>query len=118
MTKYVYEPENLIAGSAEIVTEPVTVAISQNLALGQVVTKNEDGDVVAATVATDIYGIIADPVITNGTTKGVSVIYIAGEFNKRKISIPEGGNKAEYSNALRKIGIYLKNAEGNGVTYA
>lgn len=113
-----YEPENLIVGSTDIVTSPETVAVSQTLVLGQVVAKDASGDIIASATPSDVYGIIADPVITDASRKGNTVVYLHAEFNKNKIVIPEDGDKVAYANALRKIGIYLKNVEGNGVTYA
>ncbi|HWI50405.1 MAG TPA: head decoration protein [Rummeliibacillus sp.] len=114
----VYVPENLIVGSTDIVTSPETVALSQTLVLGQVVAKDNSGDIIASATPADVYGIIADPVITDASKKGNTVVYLHAEFNQKKIVLPAEADAKAYATALRKIGIYLKSVEGNGVTYA
>lgn len=106
---HVLEHENLLAGFQDnVVTEGVVVAASQEVAVGQVVTLNATGQVIAATAATDVYGIMADAVATaTGETKA-AVIFKRGEFNARKIILPADANAVEFKKALSKIGITLR----------
>lgn len=109
----ILEFDNLLAGfQSDVVTEPITVAASQELSVGQVISLNVNGEAVAMTAqstATDVYGIMADAVATaEGETKS-AVIYKRGEFNTRKIILPEGANTVAYKKALSNIGITLRN---------
>lgn len=109
----VLEHENLLAGFQDkVVTEPITVAAEQELSVGQVFALNTEGEAVAMTkesVATEVYGIMADAVATAvGETKA-AVCYKRGEFNSRKIILPTDSNTVEYKKALSKIGITLRN---------
>lgn len=109
----VLEFDNLLAGfQSEVVTEPITVAPNQELSVGQVFTLNADGQAEAMTGQSDasnVYGIMADAVATANNETKEAVCYVRGEFNARKIILPEGANQVEYKKALRNIGIILRN---------
>lgn len=109
----ILEHENLLAGfQSDVVTEPITVAPEQELSVGQVFALNASGQAVsmnAESVASDVYGIMADAVATaTGETKA-AVGYKRGEFNARKIILPEGTDAVLYKKALSNIGITLRN---------
>lgn len=112
LQRHVLEHENLLAGFQDnVVTEPVTVAASQELSVGQVITLNSDGQAVAMTNeddVTDVYGIMADAVATGENETRAAVIYTQGEFNSRKIILPEDADTVEFKKALRNIGITLR----------
>lgn len=109
----ILEYENLLAGfQSNVVTEPITVAASQELSVGQVFSLNSAGEAVAMTAestATDVYGIMADAIATAADEKKVAVCYKRGEFNARKIILPEGADTVAYKKALSNIGITLRN---------
>lgn len=108
----IMEYDNLLVGfQSEVVTEPVTVAANQELSVGQVIALNTDGQAVAMTKddANEVYGIMADAIATGENETKVAVIYKRGEFNARKIILPEGANKIELKKALSNIGIILRN---------
>ncbi|MGC7929801.1 head decoration protein [Lysinibacillus sp. VIII_CA] len=109
---YVLEHENLLAGFQDkVVTESIKVAPEQELSVGQVFALDAKGEAVAMTkesVATEVYGIMADAVATaTGETKA-AVCYKRGEFNSRKIILPTESNVIEYKKALSNIGITLR----------
>lgn len=109
---YVLEHDNLLAGFQDnVVTEPIKVAAEQELSVGQVFALNVDGEAVAMTkdsVATEVYGIMADAVATTvGETKA-AVCYKRGEFNSRKIILPTDSNVVAFKKALSNIGITLR----------
>ncbi len=108
----VLEHENLLAGFQDnVVTEPVTVAAEQELSVGQVIALNATGQAIAmtdASVATDVYGIMADAIATAAGETKAAVCYKRGEFNARKIILPEVENTIAYKKALSNIGITLR----------
>lgn len=108
----ILEFENLLAGFQDnVVTEPVVVAASQEVSVGQVIALNGQGQAIAMTGssnATEVYGIMADAIATaEGETKA-AVIYKRGEFNARKIILPQDADKVAYKKALSNIGITLR----------
>ncbi len=109
----ILEHENLLAGfQSDVVTEPIIVAPEQELSVGQVFMINASGQAVsmkAEGVATDIYGIMADAVATAQNETKAAVGYKRGEFNARKIIIPEGADAVAFKKALSNIGITLRN---------
>ncbi|MEQ6355927.1 head decoration protein [Lysinibacillus sp. M3] len=109
---YVLEHENLLAGFQDkVVTEAIKVAAEQELSVGQVFALNAKGEAVAMTkesVATEVYGIMADAVATAASETKAAVCYKRGEFNSRKIILPTDSNAVEYKKALSNIGITLR----------
>ena len=108
----VLEYENLLVGFQDnIVTEPITVAAEQELSVGQVFALNAEGQAIAMTgssTATEVYGIMADAVATTTDETKAAVCYKRGEFNARKIILPDGGDAVAYKKALSNIGITLR----------
>lgn len=108
----ILEFDNLLAGFQDnVVTEPIVVAAEQEVAVGQVIALNENGEAIAMTAqdtATDVYGIMADAVATAENETKAAVIYKRGEFNARKIILPTGASPVEYKKALSNIGITLR----------
>jgi|GEM_PF-1555550 len=109
---YALEHENLLAGFQDkVVTEPIKVAAEQELSVGQVFALDAKGEAVAMTkesVATEVYGIMADAVATAAGETKAAVCYKRGEFNSRKIILPTDSNVIEYKKALSNIGITLR----------
>ncbi|MER1986585.1 MAG: head decoration protein [Solibacillus sp.] len=108
----VLEYENLLAGFQDnVVTEAVTVAAEQELSVGQVFTLDEQGQAVAMTAGapTEVYGIMADAIATTAGETKAAVCYKRGEFNARKIILPEDSDVIAYKKALSNIGITLRN---------
>lgn len=109
------EHENLLAGyQSQVVTEAVTVALSQELSVGQVFALNASGQATAidGTILTvnDVYGIMADAVATDAINTKKAVCFVAGEFNASKIILPDGAVFNDYKEVLRNKGIYLRSA--------
>lgn len=109
----VLEFDNLLAGfQSDVVTESITVAAEQELSVGQVIALNATGEAIAmtgASTATEVYGIMADAVATAAGETRAAVIYKRGEFNSRKIILPDGSDAIAYKKALSNIGITLRN---------
>lgn len=109
---HVLEHDNILAGFQDnVVTEPVKVAANQELSVGQVIALNANGEAVAMTtesVATDVYGIMADAVATSESETKAAVIYKRGEFNARKIILPADADAVAYKKSLSNIGITLR----------
>ncbi len=109
----VLEFENLLAGfQSDVVTEPIIVAPDQELSVGQIFELNTSGQAVAMkldSVATEVYGIMADAVATASDETKAAVGYKRGEFNARKIIFPDGVDNVAYKKALSNIGITLRN---------
>ena len=109
----ILEFDNLLAGfQSDVVTEPITVAASQELSVGQVFALNVDGQAVAMTAestAADVYGIMADAIATTASETKAAVCYKRGEFNARKIILPTDANQVDYKKTLSNIGITLRN---------
>jgi Bacteriophage lambda head decoration protein D len=109
----ILEFDNLLAGfQSDVVTEPIVVAASQELSVGQVFALNAEGQAVAMTTestSTDVYGIMADAVATAAGETKAAVCYKRGEFNARKIILPDETKSVAYKKALSNIGITLRN---------
>jgi hypothetical protein len=108
-----FVPDNLIADGYPIVTEAVTVLSGQNLVRGALVGKiTASGKIVlslsaAADGSQTPYGILSEDVDASSSDKA-SVIYIAGAFNKTKVTFGTGHTAASTLNALRDSNIYLR----------
>lgn len=109
-----FNHDNLFAGNGvqPPVTQPVTVAANQSLERGAVFELNSSGEAVVPTGApidpSKVYGIMAETVVTDGAGTTESAAYMTGEFNERKIIVPEGVTLEDYRPSLRKLGIFLK----------
>lgn len=105
--------DNLFAGNTmAVVTEEIVVAESQTLEKGAVFEKDVNGHAIVPTGSppdpTKAYGIMAESVTTQAGETKTSVAYVTGEFNIDKIVFPSGGDLDGYKDALRKLGIFLK----------
>lgn len=109
---FVLEHENILAGFQDkVVTEPIIVAAEQELSVGQVFALNARGEAVAMakeTVVTEVYGIMADAVVTAAGETRAAVCYKRGEFNVRKIILPTDSDAVAFKKALSNIGITLR----------
>lgn len=107
------QPEELIAGNAEIVTG--VKKASAELKKGAPVCLNSDGELAAVsvsgsaeagyTVSTDgLYGILAEDAAEDED----GIVYLSGEFFGDKLVLPDHASVADVEIPLRNLGIYLK----------
>ncbi len=112
MLRETFEYDNIFAGNVmPVVTESVEVAESQTIAKYSIVELDASGKVVFPAGEIDVnkvYGITTEAIVTEAGENKPVVLFMTGEFNERKIVVPEGKTIAEYKPALRKLGIFLK----------
>lgn len=100
-----FKYDNLFAGSAEVVTDSIEVDAA--LSKGTVIAL-KGGKAVAVDSsdeeAKDPYGILAE----NVGDGEESTIYLTGEFNSRALVVGGEDEVNDYKQALRKIGIFVK----------
>lgn len=112
-----FTPDNLFAGSFPVVTDQVTIASGQNLKRGAVLGKiTASGQYVLSDAgATDgsqtPVAILAEDVDASSGDKEATV-YLTGEFNARRITYGSGHTVATVKDALRQVGIFIKNTVG------
>jgi len=113
----VFTPDNLIAGDFPVVTDTITIAAGQVLQRGAVLGKiTASGKYVLSDAgATDgsqtPVAILAEDVDASSGDKEATV-YLTGEFNVRRITFGNGHTAATVKDALRQVGIFIKNTVG------
>ncbi|MFH5924558.1 head decoration protein [Roseomonas xinghualingensis] len=108
-----YNPDRLIAGSADIVTETAVIGAGANLERGTLLgVITASGKFVQSTAAASDgsetpVAILVDhaPAASADASAG---IYVAGEFNENAIIYGAGHTAASVKAGLRARGIYLK----------
>lgn len=108
-----YNPDRLIAGSADLITETAVIAAGANLERGTLlgVVTATGKFVQSAAAASDgsqtPVAILVDfaPAASADASAG---IYVAGEFNENAVLYGAGHSAASVKAALRARGIYLK----------
>lgn len=105
--------DNLIAGDADIVTEPIIIDASQSILRGDVLKKASGKFQKAATavVATDVVVIASENVTTDTSTTVASIGYMSGQFNANAMRF--GGNSTFDDNhdVLADKSIYIVKAQ-------
>ena len=116
MATETFNPDNLIAGTTQLVTDSVTIASSAALVRGAVLGVITSGGkyILSATAAGDgsetAYAVLAeDADASGGDVTGVAV-YIKGEFNENALSFGVGHDAASVKPQLRAVGIFTKSA--------
>lgn len=110
----VYTPDNLIAGTTQIVTDSVTIASGADLKRGTVLGRvSADGKFKLSDDAATDGSEVPDAILaqdTDATSADVQnvAVYVRGEFNENQLVF--GGNHTADSvrNTLNGKGIYLK----------
>ncbi len=110
-----YQPDNLIGGNTQLVSETGILAAGQALLRGALLGRITASRKVtlSTAAATDgsqtPYGILYDDY--DATAGDVACGYhVKGEFNERAITLGAGHTLATVKDALRAAGIYLKSA--------
>lgn len=104
-----YTPDNLIAGHFPIATKQVTIKSGNNLVRGTVLEEGTAGDAgkfFAVTTAGNAKYILAEDVDATSADK-VSVAYMSGQFNSRRVTLGTGPTLAAVTTALEAKNIYL-----------
>ena len=111
-----YTPDNLVAGTTQLVTDSVTIASGENIVRGAVLGKvTADGkfkvSLAAANDGSETANVIAaqDADASEGDVTNV-VVYIKGEFNANALTFGTGHDAASVKPQLRDVGIYIKSA--------
>ena len=107
--------DGLIAGSADLITEPITIGKSQTILRGDVLVKDgTTGTYLKATAvvaATDDVFIASEDITTDVNTTVVSTGYRAGEFNEYAMRFG-GSTTADDNRAiLADKSIYMKKVQ-------
>jgi len=110
----VYTPDNLIAGTTQIVTDSVTIASGDNLTRGSVLgAVSADGkfklsdDAATDGSETPVAILAQDTDASAGDVKEVAV-YVKGEFNENQLVFGGSHTPDSVRTALNGRGIFLK----------
>lgn len=108
-----FQPDNLVAGVTQLVSETGTLIAGQNLPRGALVGKiTASGKLTLSLAASSDgsqvpYGVLYDAYdATAGDT--ICGVYVKGEFNPNAMTFGTGQTAAGVRVALRDAGIYLK----------
>jgi hypothetical protein len=109
-----YDPNGLIAGSADIVTRDITIATSAALLAGAVLgmVTATGKYILSASASTDGSQVPRAILAADADASAADVIapiYDAGEFDQDKLNFGAGHSIATVQEDLRAVGIHLKN---------
>lgn len=103
-----FEYDNLLAGSAEVVTDSVIAGtdLARGTVVGLVTVSGKAAavDSTASDGSKEPYAIVADDVKANRAV----VVYLTGEFNANALIFGGTDTVATHKRALRNIGIFIK----------
>jgi len=111
-----YTPDNLIAGTTQLITESVTVASSAALTRGAVLGVVTASGKLLLSVSTAIdgsqtpYAVLAEDCDASGGDVTNVAVYVKGEFNENALSFGVGHDATTVKSTLRDGGIYIKSA--------
>lgn len=111
-----FKPDNLIAGTTQVVSDIVTIGQSASLKRGAVLGKITTGGkyILSASAASDgsqtPYAILAEDVDATSADVTNVAVYIKGEFNENALSFGTGHTASSVKASLRDAGIYVKSA--------
>ncbi len=111
-----FVPDNLVAGSTQLVTDTVIVASSAALVRGAVLGKITSGGklILSATGAGDgsevANAILAEDCDASGGDVSGVVVYVKGEFNENELTFGTGHDATTVKPQLRDLGIFTKSA--------
>ena len=109
-----YEPDNLVAGDTQLVTDSVTIADGVNIVKGEVLGKitstgeYQPAKAGAADGSDTPNAIAAEDVDASTGAVNNSAIWIKGEFNGSALTLDSSITLDEAKTALREVGIYIK----------
>lgn len=107
--------DNLFAGDADVVTQPITIDVSQTIQRGDILKKvsgkfQRPLDVV---VAADVIVVASEDIITDATTTAQSIGYKTGRFNSNAMRFGGTSTADDNSDILAEKSIYLTKAQRN-----
>ncbi len=115
MATETFTPDNLVAGTTQLVTESVTIVSGQTIVRGAVLGKITTGGkyTLSLTGSSDgsekAYAIAAEDVDASGGDEAAAV-YIKGEFNENSLTLGTGHTIDTAKTDLRDVGINIKTA--------
>ena len=107
-----YQPVEIIAGDYPLITEMVTIAAGQNLAIGSVLGKvTATGKYVlstsAATDGSQVPSVILSADIDATAADQQEIAYLSGKFLAKNLKFGAGHSAASVRAALRDVNIYI-----------
>lgn len=103
---YTNEPDHLIVGKKELVTEELILQVGKTVKRGDIVDK--DGSII--TDSAEVFGIVTEDA-GSATLTGKTVVYTEGEFNIEKINFGSA-TKDKVIELCRNRNIYLRTIGG------
>lgn len=105
--------DNLFAGDFDVVTEPITIGVSQSIKRGDVLIKTAGkyARPAAAVIATDVVVIATEDITTDAATTTESVGYKTGIFNQNAMRFGGSSTADDNHDVLSDKGIYLTQAK-------
>ena len=113
-----HTPDNLIAGTTQLVSRAVTVAAGASLPRGAVLGKiTADGkyklsDSVSRDGSETPSVVLAEPVDASAADVTHAAVYVKGEFNENALTFGSGITADSARDDLRGVGIYIKSTVG------
>lgn len=109
----VVEHDNLVAGEFPVVTEPITIAVSQTILRGDVLIKTAGkyGKATAVILATDAVVIASEDITTDAATTVQSIGYRTGSFNEYAVRFGGASTADQNRDLLADKSIYLAKSQ-------
>lgn len=107
--------DNLVAGDTGIITEPITIDVSQTVLRGDILKKvsGKYQRPTAAIAETDFVVVASEDIITDATNAAASVGYKTGQFNPKVMRFGGTSTAADNYDILTDKSIYLTNIQSN-----
>ncbi|WP_297429300.1 hypothetical protein [Clostridium sp.] len=104
--------DNLIAGDVDIVTEPITIDVSQTVLRGDILKKvsGKFQRPSAAIVAADIVVVASESITTDASTTISSIGYKTGQFNSNVMRFGGTSTADDNNDVLAEKSIYIVKA--------
>lgn len=105
--------DNLFAGDVDIVTEPITIDVSQTILRGDILIK-ASGKFIrpsAVVAAADVVVVASENITTDATTTVSSIGYKTGWFNSNAMRFGGASTSDDNHDVLAEKSIYLTKAE-------
>lgn len=108
-----FVPDNLIAGSVDIVVDAVKLSASQTLKRGTALgKKTENGECVPVDStksdgSQDIFAVLIDDVVV-GDTADYAEVYLSGEFSEGALIFGGNDTADKHRDKARDLGIYFR----------
>ena len=105
--------DNLVAGDVDIVTEPITIDVSQTILRGDILKKvtGKFQRPTVAIVAADVVVVASEDITTDATTTTLSVGYKTGWFNSNAMRFGGSSTADDNHDVLADKSIYMTKAQ-------